>query len=105
MSLQQEAEYAVTRCRAAGTDLYDVAAKSDIFQIMSQLATQGFGIIFISSELKEVLAMSDRILVMSKGVVTAEFQTGEATEEALVSASAMGHGRTNHRKTASNGSP
>ena len=83
----------------------DVAAKSDIFQIMSQLATQGFGIIFISSELKEVLAMSDRILVMSKGVVTAEFQTGEATEEALVSASAMGHGRTNHRKTASNGSP
>lgn len=69
----------------------DVAAKSEIFEIMSQLAQQGFGILFISSELKEVLAMSDRILVMSRGVITAEFKNGEATEEALVAASAVGH--------------
>ena len=45
----------------------DVAAKSEIFAIMANLAEQGYGVIFISSELKEVLAMADRILVMSKG--------------------------------------
>ena len=48
----------------------DVGAKSEIFEIMSRLAEQGYGVIFISSELKEVLAMSDRILVMSKGAIT-----------------------------------
>jgi len=77
----------------------DVAAKSEIFEIMSQLAAQGFGILFISSELKEVLAMSDRILVMSKGIITAEFNNGEATEEALVSASAVGLNSAKNRKT------
>ncbi len=51
----------------------DVGAKSEIFEIMSRLATQGYAILFVSSELKEVLAMSDRILVMSKGAVVAEF--------------------------------
>ena len=76
----------------------DVAAKSEIFQIMSRLAAQGFGILFISSELKEVLAMSDRILVMSKGVITAEFNNGEATEEALVTASAIGHNSSKNKK-------
>ena len=69
----------------------DVGAKSEIFQIMSRLASEGFGIIFVSSELKEVLAMSDRILVLSKGAITAEFSRDEATEEKLVAASAVGH--------------
>jgi len=69
----------------------DVAAKSEIFSIMESLAEQGFGVLFISSELKEVMAMSDRILVMSKGRVTGEFLRAEATEEALVAASAIGH--------------
>jgi erythritol transport system ATP-binding protein len=73
----------------------DVGAKSEIFSIMSQLAKEGYGIIFISSELKEVLAMSDRILVMSKGAITGEFMRGEATEEMLVAASAVGHGLVN----------
>ncbi len=76
----------------------DIAAKSEIFEIMNQLARKGFGIIFISSELKEILAMSDRILVMSKGVITAEFNSGEATEEALVAASAVGHNRAKSTK-------
>jgi erythritol transport system ATP-binding protein len=70
----------------------DVAAKSEIFAIMERLAEQGFGVLFISSELKEVMAMSDRILVMSKGKITGEFLREEATEAALVAASAVGHG-------------
>ena len=59
---------------------------------MSRLAEQGFGIVFVSSELKEVMAMSDRILVLSKGEVVAEFEGDRATEKELVDASAVGHG-------------
>jgi erythritol transport system ATP-binding protein len=70
----------------------DVGAKSEIFAIMNRLATDGYGIVFVSSELKEVMAMSDRILVLSKGEVVAEFQEGQATEKELVDASAVGHG-------------
>jgi erythritol transport system ATP-binding protein len=70
----------------------DVAAKADMFEIMSNLASQGFGVLFTSSELKEVMAMADRILVMSKGQITGEFERADATEEALVAASAVGHG-------------
>jgi erythritol transport system ATP-binding protein len=76
----------------------DVGAKSEIFEIMSRLATQGYGVLFVSSELKEILAMSDRILVMSKGLVTGEFTREEATEEKLVTASAIGHGPTGANK-------
>lgn len=70
----------------------DVGAKSEIFEIMTRLASQGYGVIFVSSELKEILAMSDRVLVMSKGAITGEFRHQEATEEKLVTASAVGHG-------------
>jgi len=52
-------------------------------------------VIFVSSELKEILAMSDRILVMSKGKITGEFTHQGATEEKLVAASAIGHGPSN----------
>ena len=69
----------------------DVGAKSEIFEIMNQLAMDGYGVIFVSSELKEILAMSDRILVMAKGAITGEFSHDEATEEKLVAASAIGH--------------
>ena len=70
----------------------DVAAKSDMFQIMNQLAEQGYGVLFATSELKEVLGIADRILVLSKGQLTSEMSRSEATEEALVTASAIGHG-------------
>jgi erythritol transport system ATP-binding protein len=73
----------------------DVGAKSEIFEIMNRLAEQRYGVIFVSSELKEILAMSDRILVMSKGAITGEFTHQEATEEKLVAASAIGHGPSN----------
>lgn len=69
----------------------DVNAKAEIFALMARMATDGLGVIFVSSELKEVLAMSDRVLVMSNGRVTADLTRGEATEEALVAASAAGH--------------
>lgn len=73
----------------------DVGAKSEISEIMSRLAAQKYGVIFVSSELKEILAMSDRILVMSKGKITGEFTHQEATEEKLVAASAISHGPSN----------
>jgi len=70
----------------------DVGAKSEIFQIMSRLAGEGYGILFVSSELKEVMAMSDRILVLSKGAIVAELEGDRASEQELVEASAVGHG-------------
>jgi erythritol transport system ATP-binding protein len=73
----------------------DVGAKSEISEIINRLAAQKYGVIFVSSELKEILAMSDRILVMSKGKITGEFLHQEATEEKLVAASAIGHGPLN----------
>lgn len=73
----------------------DVGAKSEISEIINQLAEQAYGVIFVSSELKEILAMSDRILIMSKGKITGEFTHQEATEEKLVAASAIGHGPSN----------
>jgi erythritol transport system ATP-binding protein len=69
----------------------DVGAKEEIFDIMTELAQRGLGILFVSTELKEVMAMADRILVMSHGRITAEYQRAEATEQALVEASAAGH--------------
>lgn len=72
----------------------DVGAKAEVFQIMGELAAQGIGILFVTSELKEILAISDRVIVMSKGKITGEFTRAEATEEALVAASAVGHGIT-----------
>jgi len=77
----------------------DVGAKSEIFELMSHLAGEGYGILFVSSELKEILAMSDHIIVMSKGAITGEFMREDATEEKLVMASAVGHkpvARGNH---------
>jgi erythritol transport system ATP-binding protein len=64
----------------------DVGAKAEMFEIMRRLAKAGLGVIFSSSELMEVLALADRILVMSKGKITGEFDRAQATEAALVSA-------------------
>jgi rhamnose transport system ATP-binding protein len=59
----------------------DVGAKAEIHRLMSELAQQGLGILMISSELPEVLGMSDRILVMRQGTMVAEFSRAEATQE------------------------
>ena len=62
----------------------DVGSKSEIYQIMADLAEQGVGIIMISSELPEVLGMSDRIMVMREGRLVKELSRAEASEEAVM---------------------
>jgi rhamnose transport system ATP-binding protein len=67
----------------------DVGAKVEVHQLVDNLAAQGMAIILISSDLPEVLAMSDRILVMREGRQMAIFDRSEATQERVLSA-AMG---------------
>lgn len=62
----------------------DVGAKAEIYQIMGDLAKKGYAIILISSEMPEILGMSDRIIVMCNGRVTGELSRGEATQEGIL---------------------
>lgn len=62
----------------------DVGAKAEIHKLMSKLAQQGKAIIMISSELPEVLGMSDRVVVMHEGKVTGEFPREEVTQEKIM---------------------
>ncbi len=64
----------------------DVGAKAEIHRLMSELAQQGMAILLISSELPEIMGMSDRILVMREGRIAAEFQRAQATQEAIATA-------------------
>ena len=66
----------------------DVGAKAEIHRLLSELAQQGLAIVMISSELPEILGMSDRILVMREGRIVAEYSRQEATQE-LIAASMM----------------
>ena len=68
----------------------DVGAKREIFQLMNQLVQRGVTIIMISSYLPEILAMSDRILVMSRGRITKELDAKEATQETILFYAAVG---------------
>ncbi|TIT48564.1 MAG: sugar ABC transporter ATP-binding protein, partial [Mesorhizobium sp.] len=74
----------------------DVGAKADVFRTMRKLSRDGLGILFATSDLDEVMALSDRIAVMSNGKLTGMFDRAEATEAALVAASALGHGPVPH---------
>jgi ribose transport system ATP-binding protein len=69
----------------------DVGAKAEIYDLMSRLTQQGTAILMASSELPELLAMCDRILVLCEGRVTGEFARGEATPEVILEA-AMARG-------------
>ncbi len=62
----------------------DVGAKAEIYRLIAELAAQGLGLLLISSELPEVLAVSDRILVMHEGRLVAEMSAGEASEERIM---------------------
>jgi rhamnose transport system ATP-binding protein len=62
----------------------DIGAKVEVHRIISELAASGLGIILISSDLPEVLAMSDRILVLHEGRITAEIPRARATEERVM---------------------
>lgn len=62
----------------------DIGAKVEIYQLMNRLTAQGAAIIMISSELPEILGMSDRILVMYQGRIAGEFGAEEATQEKIL---------------------
>jgi D-allose transport system ATP-binding protein len=88
------------RLLAAGCDVIifdeptkgiDVGTKSAIYTLMRDLADAGTGVMVVSSELPEVMAVSDRIIVFAEGEITATFTAEEATEEKLVRAAALGH--------------
>jgi len=68
----------------------DVGAKAEIHALMGQLAQEGVGILMISSELQEILGISDRIVVMHEGTITAEFTREEATQELIMQAATGG---------------
>lgn len=62
----------------------DVGAKEEVYKLMESLARSGMAILFVSSELEEILGMSDRVLVMHEGRITGELQRSELTEEAVM---------------------
>jgi len=66
-----------------------VGAKVEVYNLMNTLVENGAAVIMVSSEMPELLGMSDRILVMHEGRLSAEFDRAEATQE-MVLAAAMG---------------
>jgi len=69
----------------------DVGAKADVFRTMRRLAGEGLAILFSTSDLEEVMALSDRIAVMSNGRLVTVVARQDATEDMVISASAEGH--------------
>jgi len=69
----------------------DIGAKSEIYQIINQLTARGIGVILITSELPELLGMSDRILVMADGKLVAEFSAPQASEHGVMHAIHAAH--------------
>ena len=68
----------------------DVGAKQEIYQLMDQLASQGIAVLFVSSEMEEIIGMSDRVLVMHEGRITGELPASQLSEEAIMNL-ATGH--------------
>ena len=69
----------------------DIGAKTEVFDIINQYADRGLSIMCVSSELKEMLAIATRVIVLSNGIKTAEFSGDDITEDNLVLASYKGH--------------
>ena len=69
----------------------DIGAKTEVFEIIQGYAEKGLSIIVISSELQEIMAIADRIMVLSNGIKTSEISKAEVTEDKLVLASYKGH--------------
>jgi ABC-type sugar transport system ATPase subunit len=64
----------------------DIGAKAEVHRLMGELAAQGIGILMISSELPEILAMSDRVLVMHEGRLAAHLDHGEMSAKRIMAA-------------------
>jgi ribose transport system ATP-binding protein len=67
----------------------DVGSKAEIYRLIDGMAHRGMGILFMSTEVPEILGISDRILVMREGRITAEFSRADATNERLIAAAAV----------------
>lgn len=76
----------------------DIGAKTEVFDIIHEYAEKGLSIIVISSELKEIMAIADRIVVLSNGIVTGTLSDEDITEDNLVLASYAGHHTTSTSK-------
>ena len=72
----------------------DVGAKYEIYTIINELAAEGKRVIVISSELPELLGISDRIYVMNEGRIVGEMAASEASQEKIMRAIVRGEGRT-----------
>ena len=64
----------------------DIGARAEIYKIVGEMARDGVAVVMVSSELPEVLGLSDRVLVMCGGRVTGEFSRDEATQERIMAA-------------------
>ena len=64
----------------------DVGAKSEIFALIDRLASEGLAVVMMTSEMPELLGLSDRIMVMAGGRITASFSRDEATQEKILNA-------------------
>jgi len=68
----------------------DVGSKTEVFKLMNNLVKRKVGIIMISSELPEIMAIADRIIVMCRGSISAEFENGQASQEDILRYAVMG---------------
>jgi len=68
----------------------DVGAKLELYELINRLTDHGQAVVLVSSELPELIGMSDRILMLHEGRITGEFSRTEATQELLMQA-ALGH--------------
>ena len=75
----------------------DIGAKAEVHHLLNDLAKQGVAILMISSELPEILGMSDRVLVMRQGRIAGELSRAEATQEGIM---ALATGVTDEERAA-----
>lgn len=80
----------------------DVGAKAEIYRLIDELANEGLGIMFISSEMPEILGLSDRIYVMQNGRITGELSAEEASEEAILELAMIDNLSTTQTEAADN---
>jgi ribose transport system ATP-binding protein len=62
----------------------DVAAKVEIYNLMNELKRDGIGVMFVSSEMPEIIGFADRVIVMCDGRITGEFTSAEATQSKIL---------------------
>ena len=86
VALRHPEEYPFNEGRLVSTRGIDIGVKAEFYEMIGELAASGRAILLISSELPELLALSDRVLVMSEGRLTADLPRGQATEESVMQA-------------------